>query len=163
NRSHLGRPCHRRPRRPARRRLRRSLRPNRHRSDHPRRRPDGRRHPARRRCHRSRHRRPAGSRREAEPVPALPTSIFWRRTDTDGCDHALVDDRDGLRARGTAVAATPVPYTCRYELVTDERWATMRLEVTTEGAGWERSVRLEHAAGRWRVTTAEDRKSTRLN
>lgn len=88
-------------------------------------------------------------------MPALPTSIFWRRTDTDGCDHALLDDRNGLRARGTAVAATPVPHTCRYELVTDERWATMRLEVTTEGAGWERSVRLEHAAGRWRVTTAE--------
>jgi hypothetical protein len=82
-------------------------------------------------------------------------SLFWQRTDTVGCDHALVDDRSGLRARGTAVAATPVPYTCHYELVTDERWATVRLAVTAEGGGWQRSVKLEHAAGRWRVTTAE--------
>jgi uncharacterized protein len=48
-----------------------------------------------------------------------------------------------------------VPYSCRYELVTDEAWATARVEVTTEGSGWLRSVRLAHAAGRWRVTTSE--------
>lgn len=96
-------------------------------------------------------------------MPTLPTSRFWARTDTDGCDHALVDDRSGLRARGVAVAATPVPHTCRYELVTDEVWTAVRLEVTAEGAGWLRSVRLEQATGRdrrargggWGVTTSE--------
>jgi hypothetical protein len=88
-------------------------------------------------------------------VPTFPSSLFWRRTDTAGCDHALVDDRSGLRARGVAVAAAPLPHTCRYELVTDGRWATVRLDVATEGAGWLRTVRLEHAAGRWRVTTSE--------
>jgi hypothetical protein len=83
------------------------------------------------------------------------TSLFWSRVDTAGSDHALVDDHSGLHARGVAVAATPVPHTCRYELVTDEHWATARLDVSTEGAGWLRTVRLELAAGRWRVTTAE--------
>lgn len=85
----------------------------------------------------------------------LPKPLFWSRTDTTGCEHVLVDDRAGLRARGVALATAPVPYTCRYELVTDDAWATRRLEVTAEGGGWLRSVRLEHAAGRWRVTTSE--------
>lgn len=53
------------------------------------------------------------------------------------------------------MAATPVPYTCRYELVTDEVWTAVRLEVTCEGAGWLRTLRLERAAGRWRASTAE--------
>lgn len=64
-------------------------------------------------------------------------------------------ERSGLRARGTALAATPVPYACRYDLLTDESWATTRCEVTVEGAGFLRSVRLERAAGRWRVTATE--------
>ena len=85
----------------------------------------------------------------------LPKSLYWVRTDTVGADHALVDDRRGLHARGTALAADPVPYTCRYDLLVDEAWATVRLEVTCEGAGWLRSLRLERAAGRWRASTAE--------
>jgi uncharacterized protein len=88
-------------------------------------------------------------------MATLPKSLFWRRVDTAGADHALLDDHRGLYARGVAVAATPVPHNYRYELVTDERWAAVRLEVTAEGAGWLRTVRLERAAGRWRVTTAE--------
>lgn len=73
-----------------------------------------------------------------------------------GTEQAVFDTRNGLSARGVVVAAGPlVPYTCRYRLVTDERWATALLEVETEGAGWWRQVRLEHAAGRWRVTAAE--------
>jgi hypothetical protein len=88
-------------------------------------------------------------------MPTLPKSLFWLRTDVAGADHALIDDAHGLYARGVAVAAAPVPYTCRYELVTDEGWTTARLDVTAEGAGWLRTARLERAAGRWRVTTAE--------
>lgn len=83
------------------------------------------------------------------------TALFWRRVDTAGSEHAICTERGGLRARGTALAATPVPYTCRYELITDESWATTRFEVTAEGAGFLRSVRLERAAGRWRVTANE--------
>ncbi len=44
---------------------------------------------------------------------------------------------------------------CRYELVTDETWATAHLDVSVEGSGWLRTLRLERAAGRWRATTAE--------
>jgi uncharacterized protein len=88
-------------------------------------------------------------------MATLPTSLFWSRTDTAGSDHALLDDRSGLRARGIAQAVTPLPYTCRYEMVTDPTWATVRLEVTAEGGGWQRTVKIENAAGAWRVTTAE--------
>lgn len=88
-------------------------------------------------------------------MPTMPKSLLWTRTDTDGTDHVLFDDRRGLAARGTATAAAPLPYTCRYELVTDEDWAAVRLEVTCEGAGWLRTLRLERAAGRWRASTGE--------
>src|SRR6266545_4818281 len=74
-------------------------------------------------------------------MPVLPRSLFWRRLDTVGTDHALVAEQSGLYARGTMVAAEPVPYTCGYELLVDD--------------GWLRSVKLERAAGRWRVTAGE--------
>ena len=88
-------------------------------------------------------------------MSTLPKALFWSRIDTPGADHVLLADGAGLHARGVAVAATPVPYRCRYELVTDETWATVRLEVSVEGAGWLRTVRLERATERWRVVTAE--------
>ena len=86
---------------------------------------------------------------------ALPRALLWRRIDTAGTELTLLDDRRGLVARGTATAADPIAYACRYDLTTDDGWATVRLEVTAEGAGWLRTARLERAAGRWRVTTAE--------
>lgn len=85
----------------------------------------------------------------------LPRALLWTRTDTAGSEHVLFDDRRGLVARGTQIAVDPIPYTCRYELHTDESWATARFVATAEGAGWLRTVRMERAAGRWRVTTAE--------
>jgi hypothetical protein len=88
-------------------------------------------------------------------MPMMPRSLLWNRTDTPGADHVLLDDRRGLLARGVALAVDPLPYTCRYEVTTDESWAAVRLEVSVEGAGWLRSVRLERAAGRWRASTAE--------
>jgi uncharacterized protein len=88
-------------------------------------------------------------------MPTLPTARFWERRDVPGVEHALVDARDGLYARGTQQAVDPIPYTARYELQTDPQWATTRVDVVAEGAGWARTLRLELAAGRWRVTTAE--------
>jgi uncharacterized protein len=81
--------------------------------------------------------------------------MLWTRTDTAGAEQASFDDRRGLVARGVQVAVDPVPYACRYELYTDESWATVRCEVSAEGAGWLRSVKMERATGRWRVVTAE--------
>src|SRR2546421_834055 len=88
-------------------------------------------------------------------MPVLPRSIFWRRWATVGTDHVLLAEQSGLYARGTMVAAGPVPYTCGYELLVDDGWVSVRLSVTAEGAGWLRSVKLERAAGRWRVTAGE--------
>ncbi|SRR6266568_1191904 len=88
-------------------------------------------------------------------MAVLPRSILWRRLDTVGTEHALLTEQSGLYARGTMVAADPVPYTCGYELLVDEGWVSVRLAVTAEGAGWLRSVKLERAAGRWRVTASE--------
>ncbi|GAA0524876.1 putative glycolipid-binding domain-containing protein [Paractinoplanes ferrugineus] len=88
-------------------------------------------------------------------MPSLPDSLFWERTDTTGVEHTLIDARNGLHARGTILAVKPVPFTCRYELRTDSGWATAHLDVTVEGAGFKRSVRLELAARRWRAVTAE--------
>ena len=88
-------------------------------------------------------------------MPTLPSSRIWQRLDTAGAEHVLLDTHAGLYARGTAVAVDPIAYTCRYELQTDSSWTTTRFDVSTEGAGWARTVRLELAAGRWRVTTTE--------
>lgn len=88
-------------------------------------------------------------------MSTLPRSLFWQRKDTTGTEHALVDARHGLYARGHQLAVHPIAYTCRYEVQTDPTWATARLDVSAEGAGWVRSVRLELAAGRWRVTATE--------
>jgi hypothetical protein len=54
-----------------------------------------------------------------------------------------------------AIADGPAPYACRYELITDERWASQRFVATVEGAGFLRTVRMDRAADGWRVTTAE--------
>ncbi|WP_238018940.1 putative glycolipid-binding domain-containing protein [Dactylosporangium sp. AC04546] len=88
-------------------------------------------------------------------MTVLPRAFAWQRTDTTGGEFAALDDRRGLHARGTAFAADRGVYACRYELHTDEGWASTRLEVTAEGAGWLRTLRMERAAGRWRVTTGE--------
>jgi hypothetical protein len=88
-------------------------------------------------------------------VTVLPRALLWNRLDTAGCELAVFDDRRGLTARGSAQAASPVAYSCRYELFTDADWASVRFDVSAEGAGWLRTVRMERAAGRWRITTAE--------
>jgi hypothetical protein len=85
----------------------------------------------------------------------LPNAVFWERSDVPGAEHALLEARDGLYAQGTLLAAAPVPFACHYEVRTGPDWATARLDVRTEGAGWARGVRLELAAGRWRVTASE--------
>jgi hypothetical protein len=88
-------------------------------------------------------------------MTVLPRALAWQRTDATGGEFAGFDDRRGLHARGQAFSAEPTLYSCRYELMTDESWAGTRFEITAEGAGWLRTLRMERAAGRWRVTTAE--------
>ncbi|MET8229565.1 putative glycolipid-binding domain-containing protein [Micromonospora sp. NPDC005298] len=85
----------------------------------------------------------------------MPKSIFWSRTDTAGSEQVLLDDGNGLAARGTLLAVDPIPWTARYQVATAPDWSTTRVEVEAEGSGWLRRVTLERASGRWRVTTAE--------
>ncbi|MFC3382882.1 putative glycolipid-binding domain-containing protein [Couchioplanes azureus] len=88
-------------------------------------------------------------------MSVLPGSLFWERRDTTGAEHAMIDARGGLHARGIALAVDPIPYTARYEIRTDPAWITTSLEVGTEGAGWSRTLRLTAEGGRWRATTGE--------
>jgi hypothetical protein len=88
-------------------------------------------------------------------MPVLHRSLLWRRLDTTGTEHALLDERAGLHARGSVIAADPVPYILSYELLADDAWISMRLNVSAEGAGWLRSVKLERAMGRWHITAGE--------
>ena len=88
-------------------------------------------------------------------MAVLPGSLFWARRDTAGAEHVLVDAQAGLYARGTALAVDPIPYNARYELRTGPDWVTTALEVSTEGAGWSRTLRLDSEDGRWRLSTAE--------
>jgi len=88
-------------------------------------------------------------------MATLPKVLLWTRTDVPGSEVVVFDDRRGLVARGTQQAVDPIPYTARYELVADDTWQTSRLDVSCEGAGWMRTVRLQRAAGRWRATTGE--------
>jgi uncharacterized protein len=88
-------------------------------------------------------------------MPVLQRSLLWRRLDTTGTEHALLDERTGMHARGSVIAADPIPYTIGYELLVDDSWTSGRLTVTAEGAGWLRSVKLERAMGRWHITAGE--------
>jgi uncharacterized protein len=88
-------------------------------------------------------------------MAGLPKVVTWQRVDAVGVEQTLLSDASGLHARGTQLSADPIPYTCRYELYTDEAWATVHFEVSVEGSGFLRVVRLERASGRWRVTASE--------
>jgi uncharacterized protein len=88
-------------------------------------------------------------------MAVLPKSLLWRRLDSAGAEQSLIADSSGLHARATIVCADPVPFVCRYELYTDDTWATARFEASVEGAGFARTVRLERAAQRWRATASE--------
>lgn len=89
----------------------------------------------------------------------LPRALLWDRMVEVGTDIALVDLRpEKLLAHGQVVAAEPVPHACRYRLTTVDGFATDTLTVESEGAGWQREVRLERSGDSWRVTTSEQGK-----
>jgi hypothetical protein len=88
-------------------------------------------------------------------MAGLPKVLTWLRTDVAGAEQSLLSDASGLHARGTQLGTDPIAYTCRYEVYTDDRWHCVRFEANVEGPGFVRTVRLERASGRWRVTAGE--------
>ena len=88
-------------------------------------------------------------------MAVMPRSLCWQRVDSTGIEHVLFDDRSGLYARGTIVGTDPLAYSGSYELLADQEWASARLTINVEGAGWLRSLKLERAAGRWHATAGE--------
>jgi hypothetical protein len=88
-------------------------------------------------------------------MAGLPKALTWLRIAAAGAEQTLLSDGSGLHARGTQLGTDPIPYTCRYELYTDDRWRCARFEANVEGPGFVRTLRLERASERWRVTAGE--------
>jgi len=89
-------------------------------------------------------------------MTTYPQSLTWHRLGPVGIEQVLFRDQDELTAEGTVAVAGDLPYTLSYSLLTDARWRTQLLEVSARGAGWRRTVRVEHRATRWQVTTAAE-------
>jgi len=84
------------------------------------------------------------------------STLVWNRVGF-GAEFAIVEAGSGLRATGWTLGTAPEPYSCHYTLATDERWATLSLDIRTEGAGWARSLKLSRpsAGDEWKVRASE--------
>jgi hypothetical protein len=78
-------------------------------------------------------------------------ALVWHGVEEWLAEHAQVDLRDdGVLSAGVQLGVTPEPYLVEYRLEAPTDWITRRLEVDASGAGWRRSLTLEHdGAGRW--------------
>jgi uncharacterized protein len=78
-------------------------------------------------------------------------AITWRGLEEWLAEHAQVDLWDtGVAATGVQLGVEPEPYRVDYHLDAPSDWVTRRLEVDASGAGWRRSLVLEHdGAGAW--------------
>jgi hypothetical protein len=76
---------------------------------------------------------------------------MWQGYGAPSLEIATVELGDGaLTARGTAIRATPEPWTVSYELETGGGFVTASLAVTAWGADWSRSLRLRRGVdGAW--------------
>ena len=77
--------------------------------------------------------------------------LVWRGLEEWLAEHARVELTDGgIEAAGVQLGVEPEAYRVDYELDAPSDWITRRLEVDAAGAGWKRSVVLEHdGAGAW--------------
>ena len=78
-------------------------------------------------------------------------ALVWHGVEEWLAEHAQVDlHEDGVLATGVQLGVTPEPYLVEYRLDAPSDWITRRLDVEASGAGWRRSLTLEHdGAGRW--------------
>jgi hypothetical protein len=80
-------------------------------------------------------------------------AVTWHGVDEWLAEHAQVDLGDeGALATGVQLGVEPEPYLVEYRLDVPSGWITRRLDVEASGAGWRRSLTLEHDGhGRWTV------------
>jgi uncharacterized protein len=78
-------------------------------------------------------------------------ALVWRGVEEWLAEHAQIDlHDDGVLATGVQLGVEPEPYLVEYRLDAPNDWITRRLELEASGAGWRRSLTLEHdGAGRW--------------
>jgi uncharacterized protein len=78
-------------------------------------------------------------------------ALAWRGVEEWLAEHAQVElADDGILATGVQLGAEPEPYLVEYRLDAPSNWITRRLDVEASGAGWRRSLNLEHDGhGRW--------------
>ncbi|HEY7619011.1 MAG TPA: putative glycolipid-binding domain-containing protein [Solirubrobacteraceae bacterium] len=78
--------------------------------------------------------------------------LTWQGVDEWLVEHAHVElSDDGILATGVQLGVKPEAYRLEYRLEVPSDWVTRRLEVDASGAGWRRSLVLEHdGSGAWR-------------
>jgi uncharacterized protein len=78
-------------------------------------------------------------------------AITWQGLEEWLAEHVEVDLwENGIAASGVQLGVEPEPYRIDYNLDAPTAWITRRLEVDAGGAGWRRSLVLEHdGAGAW--------------
>jgi hypothetical protein len=79
-------------------------------------------------------------------------ALTWHGVEEWLAEHAQVElSDDGVLATGVQLGVEPHDYRIDYRLDVPSGWITRRLEVDASGAGWRRSLVLEHdGAGGWR-------------
>ena len=80
-------------------------------------------------------------------------AITWRGLEEWVAEHVEVDLwESGLAATGVQLGVEPDPYRVDYNLDAPTEWITRRFEVDAAGAGWRRTLVLEHdGTGAWTV------------
>jgi hypothetical protein len=80
-------------------------------------------------------------------------AVTWHGVEEWLAEHAQIDLGDaGILATGVQLGVEPEPYLVEYRLDVPSGWVTRRLDVEASGAGWRRSLSLEHDGhGRWTV------------
>jgi hypothetical protein len=93
------------------------------------------------------------------PSP-LRLALASSKDDPFGIEFADIQlTADRLTAEGIAIGIQPTPYRLDYNLETAGRFVTSRLQVTSRGEGWRRTLDLRRSdAGVWRIVTNGDGK-----
>jgi hypothetical protein len=83
--------------------------------------------------------------------------IAWDKEDGYGVEYAdIALSADRLTARGVAIGWDPEPYRLEFTLETGPRWVSRRLEVSTHGDGWTRTLDLRRSDSGWRVDASAE-------